>query len=54
MTAPLPSSYRLPIAGLVNAVARLAIRRGCTEVAELEARLTALIAQQQQLKGARP
>lgn len=36
MTAPLPSAYTSPIAGFVNALARLAIRGLNAEVRELE------------------
>ena len=36
MTAPLPTAYLSPIAGFVNALARLAIRGLDAEVRELE------------------
>lgn len=36
MTAPLPTSRTSPMAGLVNAMARLHNRRACARIAELE------------------
>jgi len=53
MTAPLPSSYTSPMAGFVNALARLAIRGLDAEVRALEALRRDALELQHELRTAR-
>ena len=54
MTAPLPTAWTSPMAGLFNALVQLAIRLLDLRTVELEAELAAATAENQHLKEGTP